>query len=116
MAEYIEREDILSRFAEAKEWCEKHLAKGEFRAGCIAALDDERSNFTHGIAITTADVVEVKHGKWINVQDFGGGKCFADCSICRTQEKAPNPTAFKMFRRYCSYCGAKMDLKEGTEE
>ena len=63
-----------------------------------------------------ADVVEVKHGKWINVQDFGGGKCFADCSICGTQEKAPNPTALKMFRRYCHYCGAKMDLKEGAEE
>ena len=75
--------------------------------------EDEVDEMVDGLA--AADVVEVKRGAWINVQDFGGGKCFADCSVCRTQEKAPNPTAFKMFRRYCSYCGAKMDLKEGVE-
>ena len=60
-------------------------------------------------SIPAADVAEVKHGEWVNVKDFGGGNCFADCSICRTQEKAPNPTALKMFRRYCPYCGARMD-------
>lgn len=98
MDEYIKRSNLLNKA--------KRLQGDTFAAPVIVAMIEDEPK---------ADVVEVKHGKWINVQDFGGGKCFADCSICRTQEKAPNPTAFKMFRRYCSYCGAKMDLKEGAD-
>ena len=53
----------------------------------------------------TADVVEVRHGEWIN-------KC---CSVCG--EKQPYTargnvfaTTFYQFKtKYCPHCGAKMD-------
>ena len=70
--------------------------------------------------IPAADVAEVKHGEWINIQNYGGGKCFGVCSNCGEEQKAPNPTALKMFRKYCSYCGAKIDgatdTKVGTKK
>ena len=102
----------LCNLTEITSTCSVHaILKSLETKGYIKTVKNQRRALS--IVSTTADMVEVKHGKWINVQDFGGGKCLADCSICRTQEKAPNPTALKMFRRYCSYCGAKMDLKEG---
>ena len=114
MAEYIEREAVVKRLEEAKEWCKKHLAEGEFREGCIAALDDERFNLTHGIAITTADVVDVKHGRWIYNPETIYLKSGYTCSACRhPMWHSPDvPQAFN----YCPNCGAKMDLKEGAEE
>lgn len=59
-----------------------------------------------------ADYVEVKHGEWIGVADFGNGNCIGYCSACGTTQKAENPTALKMFHKYCRWCGAKMDGKE----
>lgn len=43
----------------------------------------------------TADVQEVRHGKWVK-SDFD-----VICSICGYIESAPRP--------FCSECGAKMD-------
>lgn len=50
-----------------------------------------------------ADVVEVKHGEWLN------GVTGYTCSVCDKQE----PT--KRFL-YCPNCGAKMDGKGGCDE
>lgn len=56
----------------------------------------------------TADVVEVKHGKWINektdVGYFFAEYCY-ECSVCGSS------TGFGTYpkSRYCPYCGAKMD-------
>lgn len=49
----------------------------------------------------TADVVEVKHGRW----EFIGGYGYQyRCSKCfmRSEHKTP----------YCAHCGARMDLEE----
>lgn len=48
----------------------------------------------------TADVVEVKHGKWDYIATHD---CFS-CNIC----KFDSDVAMK----YCGGCGAKMDLSE----
>lgn len=56
-----------------------------------------------------ADVAEVKHGEWIGVADYGNGNCIAYCSVCGVTHKVENPTALKMFYKYCRWCGAKMD-------
>jgi hypothetical protein len=50
-----------------------------------------------------ADVVEVKHGEWL--QDFDGDYY---CSVCGVYPK-------KDVGNYCPNCGAKMDLKERKE-
>lgn len=58
---------------------------------------------------TIADVSEVKHGEWARIANFGGGNCFCYCSVCGIMQKAENATELKAYKRYCSYCGAKMD-------
>lgn len=53
----------------------------------------------------TADVVEVKHGRWI---DTGSGQ---ECSICKEIQYR-----YDSARNYCANCGAKMDEREGEDE
>ena len=53
----------------------------------------------------TADVVEVKHGEWFEVDDgidIGSGK-HLECSICGKWKKD------RIKSNYCPNCGAKMD-------
>ena len=60
-------------------------------------------------AAPTIDAVEVVHGRWVDVIDFGGGNCYGHCSKCSTPHKAENAVALRAAYRYCRYCGAKMD-------
>lgn len=68
----------------------------------------ERQQGVYGVIDTikfhpTADVVEVKHGHWIEEdekEDSWLGRCYV-CSVC---ESCPT-----MNYRYCPYCGAKME-------
>lgn len=55
---------------------------------------------------STADVVEVKHGEWID-----DGDCFY-CSVCnKTYQLGSLQTIYDVRRcwKYCASCGAKMD-------
>ena len=73
-------------------------------------LIDEKSFFPAIVAraleeMPDADVVEAKHGEWIESYSYG---CWHyDCPFCddgfATKEK------FKVKPNYCSNCGAKMD-------
>ena len=49
--------------------------------------------------VPTADVAEVKHGKWTKSSPHNR---FMDCSVCGSFQ---DHTAFD----YCPFCGAKMD-------
>lgn len=57
----------------------------------------------------TADVQEVKHGKWIKIKNKffsssdGRGGNIVKCSVCG------EPSACNFSTPYCSICGAKMD-------
>ena len=54
-----------------------------------------------------ADVVDVKHGKWMP-HILTSGQSYYFCSICK--EMVDIPTRFMIQRfHYCPYCGAKMD-------
>ena len=55
----------------------------------------------------TADVQEVRHGRWIS-NDLGGYKWAYYCSECGWVDGYP----FNDRHKYCPYCGAKMDAKE----
>ena len=62
----------------------------------------------------TADVVEVRHGKWKLKQYEGGildGEIYDECSICEYQ-RFFDDIRFKTAFNYCPNCGAKMDGKE----
>ena len=58
-----------------------------------------------------ADVVEVRHGKWIHseIEDDDWGRIFHKwtCSVCG-YSVAHNPAG----ENYCPNCGAKMDKEE----
>ncbi len=100
MAEYIKRKD-------AEEYI-KNFGKGAISDG-QKTLDpvDDIVLLARGLdMIPTADVVEVRHGKWlINSDGY-----YPYCSECKEEPEGDKMT------KYCPYCGAKMDKKEGAEE
>lgn len=55
-----------------------------------------------------ADVVEVRHGEWIEKDDGWGGVLYT-CSACRCDWTTIDGTPFENNMRYCPECGAKMD-------
>ena len=89
MAEYIKRTDVMKICDGYSEHCfNSSDAKGQDIADRI--LDDV-------VEIPTADVAEVKHGRW-----KGAGMGDYYCSLCQEVESGND---FK----YCPNCGAKMD-------
>lgn len=63
-------------------------------------------------SLPAVDAVEVVHGKWEAIMDFGGGNCVGYCSNCHTEHKAQNGAALKFEYRHCRWCGARMDGAE----
>ena len=55
----------------------------------------------------TADVQEIRHGRWIS-NELGGYKWAYYCSECGWVDGYP----FNDRHKYCPHCGAKMDGKE----
>lgn len=56
------------------------------------------------VGMPAADVVEVRHGRWI----YLSGLDAFECSVCGTQ-------MVRNIFDYCPWCGSRMDL-EGEEE
>ena len=57
----------------------------------------------------TADVQEVRHGRWISISsELGGYKWAYYCSECDWVDGYP----FNDRHKYCPHCGAKMDGNE----
>lgn len=57
----------------------------------------------------TADVREVKHGKWIGkpISGYADCKCSVCGAVCNVRASVGIPA-----QKYCYRCGAKMDLEE----
>ena len=93
----------------------KHLFKCEtcrsMRSGKCTSFCDSGECYSPDMSkIPTADVVEVKHGRWVS-NELGGYKYAFYCSECGWVDGYP----FNDRRKYCPHCGAKMD-RERTEE
>lgn len=56
----------------------------------------------------TVDAAEVVHGRWLSEMHSNSNN--GTCSVCGSYEHA---YAFEW--KYCPFCGAKMDLKEGEQ-
>ncbi len=56
----------------------------------------------------TADVVEVKHGYWIEKEEIYGDVYYT-CSNCNNDWTTIDGTPQENFMTYCPNCGAKMD-------
>ena len=106
--EYIEREALLQVLEELGGWDDppdlwaEGYAWGTFRA--LRRVEDQ----------PTADVVEVRHGKWIETQEPLGWcdvDC-AECSVCHESwiiDEDSSIDDYECMWRYCPNCGAKMD-------
>lgn len=88
MSKYIEREALKAEFM-------KHYAC-EYPAALVMAIIDN---------VSTADVVEVRHGKWIRHEKDGAIFADYECSICSAY-----PTG-GIRSYYCPNCGSRMDLE-----
>ena len=95
MSEYIKREDAMNLSIEVTG------ARGQ--ESLIKDLIQAVEN--HLKSVPSADVVEVRHGHWINDIGYAGWTC----SECGDHEG--NKTD-----KYCPHCGAKMDGKEQEHE
>ena len=62
--------------------------------------------------VPTADVVEVKHGKWIR---YGINSKSCTCSNCNITQTV-NIYNDKVMFNYCPYCGAKMKRSDDKNE
>lgn len=92
---YIKLEDALQVCSEAEEW---YTETNEQQ--CAVVSDDIYQQIAN---LPTADVVEVKHGKWIwDIEDKYRCSCCGD--ITRVDEVMNQPKY-----EWCPFCGAKMD-------
>lgn len=80
---------------------------------CLERGDMAAKNLTEGaekecgLFKNTADVVEVKHGKWYrHTKKEQGDTCF-HCSVC--EKMALSDCLIWELTDYCPHCGAKMD-------
>lgn len=84
---------------------EKLLVRGIDECGdAIISIRDVRKAIAQA---KTADVQEVRRGRWIS-NDLGGYKWAYYCSECGWVDGYP----FNDRHKYCPHCGAKMDAKE----
>ena len=98
MAEYIDKEKLLQKLSRMIEYC-----KNDNKVNGLTAL------FQVGDAIMdcpTADVQEVKHGRWAHL---GGDEwCCTCCGLVKhTEGHWEKPTA-----KYCEKCGAEINGME----
>ncbi len=91
MAEYIEREKILSKAAPVK--------------GCFSDMISAYDV----IMLPAADVAPVRHGRWI-VKGYVCGETEYQCSECKETEWRTSASRLK----YCPFCGVKMDGGAGN--
>ena len=107
MAEYIEREALLKKFSDDENQDNKSMGIGEFLFAVIRGIIENQP---------TADVVEVRHGVWLQTQEPLGVRdvdC-VECSACHESWLIDEDTEFDDYKRgwkYCPNCGAKMDGK-----
>ena len=121
MAEYIEREAALYR---AKSFLANHIDGIVAEHAQLPYETCNATEFARGyergaidavkvvLSTPAADVVPVKHGRWIPLEADGYADGFPvwdlwECSECQEEHSGDEDT----LTPYCPNCGAKMDLE-----
>lgn len=105
MAEYIEREKATCKN------CFHYKVCGSF--GFV--LDPLRGGLVCDDFVNAADVVEVRHGEWLDAPyTYFGAKRY-ECSQCQ-QDEFWRKRYIEIKENYCPKCGAKMDGERRAEE
>lgn len=125
MAEYIDKGALYEKIAQLEEIARNRYLDTPSNSPAYQrylAQMQERTALKHLIAdFPAADVVPVRHGKWIFGKDlpYSWGqipknKYHLYCSECLEQafnRSEDNDPDFDVDTSYCSNCGAKMDLE-----
>lgn len=94
MAEYIERETLLEAMGEVYDCYNPDIERDRnIRKGIVFVKWVVESH-------PTADVAEVKHGKWKKIQNY---------ALCTNCKHKVNWGCKDFLSPYCPECGAKMD-------
>lgn len=101
MKEYIEKAAVEEMLENAQ-----IISDGEY---CGYCTEDVNLN-----AIPAADVVEVRHGRWVFDHMTGDWSYYSRCSECGHQEFFANESVEKR-HKYCFSCGARMDKENEVE-
>lgn len=110
MPEYIEREALLAELEDEIDFVSPFYNAEQnqyFTMGLRCAYRDAQR-------FPADDVVEVRHGKWIETQEPLGWRdvdC-AECSVCHESwiiDEDSSIDDYKCMWHYCPHCGAKMD-------
>ncbi len=115
MAEYIERELALRIIIQKqKELCPLGTYGKKYVDSYNREKFDDWQEIIDGIeSVPAADVAEVKHGKWIEVQKeniWNDIVPVLECSACGKYTVGTRGIMTKS--NYCPNCGAKMDLED----
>ena len=92
MSDYIERQAVIDAIHEEFDDCVVWDESGERTADEVESIIDR---------VPSADVVQVRHGKWTHKPDVHGVVYCSECDY----ELHINATSF------CPKCGAKMDAR-----
>lgn len=109
MARYIDADNLIKKMQEQynnllnDDGYYDHFTQGYEEA--LSTVENE----------PTADVQEVRHGRWIRATTYGS----YTCSICGAMDTdCDDYPCYGNYRvldqQYCSRCGAKMDLEENV--
>ena len=101
MARYIDADKILSHLNDEIEACGDPDV--DFQPVVYGTYLGLKSSKSFVETAETADVQEVRHGRWIS-NDLGGYKWAYYCSECGWVDGYP----FNDRHKYCPKCGAKM--------
>lgn len=96
MSDYIEREFALNVL------CRENCGHDYEANKCNNCYTSNFINY-----LPTADVAEVKHGKWVEPHWRNSVSC-ANCSICGAEAYHYDFHGVQKTYRYCPNCGAKM--------
>lgn len=99
--EYVSKSELRNAFKSVTGDCTCPLH--------IVATIDQILDF-----VPSADVVKVKHARWMFDHMTGEWSYYSHCSECNHQEFFVNEDAEER-HKYCLNCGALMDLKEETK-
>ena len=91
--EYLEKRISTADYYTAEQAVDNWLRGYGEAVGDFLAISD---------SLPAADVVEVRHGKWLPVTTYDGREHLYRCSVCNRHEQ--------VIYEYC-HCGAKMDGK-----
>ena len=97
--EYVEREVISEGI---RKYYYKNPPNSSYQEGFDRGLDKAQRVILDAPA---ADVVEVRHGRWVSVQH----KLARVCSVCNRDEPYKFADVDADVYNYCPHCGAKMD-------